>query len=139
MDRPPADGTYRLLVCASLKDVAGNPLDGDGNGSAGDDSARSFRVDLARPTVTLVQSVADTGDGSLSENEPTNVAITELLVTFSEEVLGGDSSSSFLLVEAGLDGALDTAACGPLAGDDASVVIDSAVYASLSSTSTLAS
>ena len=133
-----ADGTYRLLVCASLEDVAGNPLDGDGNGSGGDDFARSFRVDLARPTVTLVQSVADTGDGALGENEATNVAITELVVSFSEEVLGGDSTASFLLVEGGLDGTLDTAACGPLAGDDASVVLDSAVYASLSSTSTLA-
>ncbi len=66
------------------------------------------------------------------------MAITELSVTFSEEVLGGDSTASFLLVEGGIDGTLDTAACGPLAGDDASVAIDSAVYSSLSSTSTLA-
>ena len=131
------DGNYRLLVCASLADVAGNPLDGDGNGAGGDDFARSFRVDLARPTVTLVQTVADTGDGALGENEATNVAITALLVSFSEEVLGGDSTASYLLVEAGVDGTLDTAACGPLAGDDASVTIDSAVYASLGSTSTL--
>lgn len=133
-----ADGSYRLLVCAALEDPAGNPLDGDGNGSGGDDFRRSFRVDLARPTVTLVHSVADTGDGSLGEEEATNVAITELAVSFSEAVLGGDSTASFLLVEGGLDGTLDTAACGPLAGDDASVVLDSAVYSALSSTSTLA-
>ncbi len=132
-----ADGSYRLLVCAALEDPAGNPLDGDGNGSGGDDFSRSFRVDLARPTVTLVHSVADTGDGSLGENEATNVAITEVSVSFSEVVLGGDSTASFLLVEGGLDGALDTTACGPLAGDDTSVGLDAAVYSSLGSISTL--
>lgn len=132
-----ADGSYRLLVCAALEDPAGNPLDGDGNGSGGDDFRRSFRVDLARPTVTLVHSVADTGDGSLGENEATNVAITEVSVSFSEVVLGGDSTASFLLVEGGLDGALDTTACGPLAGDDTSVGLDAAVYSSLGSISTL--
>ena len=86
------------------------------------------------PTVTLVHSLADTGDGVLSEDEPTNVAITELLVSFSEEMLGGDSTASFLLVEGGGDGMLDTTACGPLAGDDASVTIDSAAYSSPTST-----
>ena len=84
--------------------------------------------------MVLVDTVADTGDGVLSELEPTNVAITELLVTFDEEIVGGGSSSNFLLVEGGLDGNLDTTACGPLAGDDTSIAIDSAVYASLTTT-----
>ena len=69
-----------------------------------------------------------------TELEPTNVAITELLVTFDEEVVGGDSTASFLLVEGGLDGTLDTTVCGPLAGDDTSLPIDSAVHSSLTST-----
>ena len=62
------------------------------------------------------------------------MAITELRVTFDEEVVGGDSTASFLLVEGGLDGTLDTTVCGPLAGDDTSLPIDSAVYSSLTST-----
>jgi hypothetical protein len=38
---------YRLLVCGStsIHDLAGNSLDGDSNGSGGDDFARLFRVD----------------------------------------------------------------------------------------------
>ncbi len=39
------DSQYRLLVCAALTDVAGNALDGDGNGNGGDDFQRGFRVD----------------------------------------------------------------------------------------------
>ncbi|MEZ5333116.1 MAG: hypothetical protein R2991_13950 [Thermoanaerobaculia bacterium] len=44
---PVPDGLQRLLVCGSttLRDRTGNPLDGDGNGTGGDDLVRSFRVD----------------------------------------------------------------------------------------------
>ncbi len=42
-----ADSLYRLLVCGStsIRDLAGNALDGDGNGVGGDDFARTYRVD----------------------------------------------------------------------------------------------
>ena len=129
-----ADGHYRLLVCASLTDVAGNPLDGNGDSTGGDDFVRNFTVDLSPPTVTLVDSNADTGDASLDENEATNVAITELLVTFDEEIVGGDTAANFELIEAGSDEILDTTACGGVQGDDQAIVIDGAVYASLTST-----
>ena len=119
-----ADGLYRLLVCASLEDVAGNPLDGNGDSTPGDDFVRNFTVDLSPPTVTLVDSNADTGDASLAENEATNVAITELLVTFDEEIVGGDSAANFELIEAGSDGILDTTACGGVQGDDQAIVVD---------------
>jgi uncharacterized repeat protein (TIGR01451 family) len=36
---------YRLMACAALSDAAGNPLDGDGDGSGGDDFVRTFRLD----------------------------------------------------------------------------------------------
>lgn len=43
------DDLYRLEVCGSttLVDLAGNALDGDGNGTGGDDFERGFRVDNA--------------------------------------------------------------------------------------------
>ena len=36
---------YTLLVCDEILDEAGNALDGDGNGTGGDDFVRDFRVD----------------------------------------------------------------------------------------------
>ena len=43
------DSLYRLLVCGStsIRDIAGNALDGDGNGIGGDDFRRTYRVDRA--------------------------------------------------------------------------------------------
>jgi uncharacterized repeat protein (TIGR01451 family) len=40
-------GLHRLLVCGSttLRDTTGNPLDGDGDGTGGDDFVLSFRLD----------------------------------------------------------------------------------------------
>ena len=52
---PLPDGLYRLLVCGvvGVRDLDGNPLDGDGDGTPGDDFGRYFRVKisnvLARP------------------------------------------------------------------------------------------
>ena len=45
---PLTSSQVRLLVCGStsIRDLAGNPLDGDGNGTGGDDFARLFRVDV---------------------------------------------------------------------------------------------
>ena len=44
---PLADGLYRLLACGStsIRDLGGNALDGRGNGTAGDDFLRTFRID----------------------------------------------------------------------------------------------
>ena len=36
---------YRLLICSSLLDLFGNPLDGDGDGTGGDDAMLTFRAD----------------------------------------------------------------------------------------------
>jgi len=47
-------GVYRLMVCGttSIVDWAGNPLDGDGNGTGGDDYVRTFTVVPAGVVVT---------------------------------------------------------------------------------------
>ena len=42
---PIADSLYRLFACGTLRDPAGNFLDGDGNATGGDDFVRQFRVD----------------------------------------------------------------------------------------------
>ncbi|MCG8460779.1 MAG: FG-GAP-like repeat-containing protein, partial [Holophagales bacterium] len=38
-------GLYRLQLCATLHDLSGNPLDGNGDGIAGDSGELRFRVD----------------------------------------------------------------------------------------------
>jgi len=40
------NGFALLLVCDSIRDVAGNPLDGDGDGAPGGDFGLRFRVDV---------------------------------------------------------------------------------------------
>ncbi|MCP3962133.1 MAG: DUF11 domain-containing protein [bacterium] len=44
---PLPEGIYRLLVCGSttVRDLIGNPLDGNGNGVGGDDFEQRFRVE----------------------------------------------------------------------------------------------
>jgi hypothetical protein len=42
---PLPDAPFRLLVCPTLEDVAGNPLDGDSTPSGGDEHELGFRVD----------------------------------------------------------------------------------------------
>lgn len=46
-EAPLADAPYRLIACGStsLYDLAGNPLDGNGDGVGGDDFLMDFRVD----------------------------------------------------------------------------------------------
>ncbi len=45
---PLGDGLFRLFVCGGgVRDLDGNPLDGDGDGAPGDDFIRHFRVRIA--------------------------------------------------------------------------------------------
>ncbi|MCP3957256.1 MAG: DUF11 domain-containing protein [bacterium] len=50
---PLPEGIYRLLVCGSttVRDLIGNPLDGNGNGIPGDDYEQRFRVDRGNALV----------------------------------------------------------------------------------------
>ncbi len=132
------DGLYLLGVCASVTDEAGNAMGGD--------FSRTFRVDLTAPKVTAVDSTANTGDGSLDAGEATNAAITDLHITFDEALFdppgdgtAGDVSNpaSYLLVESGVDGTLETTTCGAVAGTDTTVGIDSATWDGPSTTVSL--
>jgi len=75
-------------------------------------------ADTTPPQVVRVNSVADTGDGELSEGEITGAAITRLLVTFDELVRDSDytgpdsvtNPSNYLLFSDGGDG-FDTVDC----------------------------
>jgi len=104
-------------------------------------------TDTISPTVTIVNSNADTGDGRLSEDEITSAKITQLNVTFSERVqdLLNDASwihdvtttTNYLLATNGDDDTFQTTECGTVLGDDTQITIDSAEYISKTQTVTL--
>ena len=62
-------GTYRLLVCGttSIVDWAGNVLDGDGNGTGGDDFVRNFEITapVNHPPTADDQTVSTAEDTAL--------------------------------------------------------------------------
>jgi len=103
-------------------------------------STRTYGLDVTNfpPRVTLVHTVADTGDGRLVDLENTWTSITQLYVTFHEEVFdpAGDTDpddasnpANYLLVTAGADGIFDTTSCASgVGGDDQAVTVDQAVF-----------
>ncbi len=114
---------------------------------AGDVDSEATTIDAVPPIVTLVGSVADTGDGVLAECEEAKVAVTGLLVSFNEAVQDppGDSDPSdvtnpanYRLVAAGPDGDFATGFCGPVPSDDVVVPVDAVAYDPASLTATLA-
>lgn len=85
------------------------------------------------PQITLVNSAADTGDGVLASGEITQVAITQLMLTFNSIMQDPDGDSAYAdvsnivnyqLVSAGVDRVFSTAVCGALQGDDVAIVIN---------------
>lgn len=81
------------------------------------------------PTVRSVDSVASSRDGRIVPNEHVFLPITQLYLTFSEEVTGADIAASFQVVGAGTDGVVSTVSCaGGLLGDDVLAPIVSAAY-----------
>ncbi len=85
-------------------------------------------LDAIPPEVMNVDSVNATGGGELADCETANVDITQLLITFSEEmndpVADTDpddvtNPANYQLITAGGDAVFDTTACGVPAGDDA--------------------
>ena len=98
------------------------------------------------PTVMRVGSVANTGDFQLTEDEQTDAAITQLLVTFGKPVQdpAGDTDpddvtnpANYRLFTDGVDGVLDSLACGAAQGDDGSIAIDAVTYDAATRTATL--
>ncbi len=81
---------FRLLVCGStsIVDLAGNPLDGDGNGTGGDDFALGFRAD---PTNLLANGHLDCGLGGWTINETIPSSVTASTVDADDSTLSGSA------------------------------------------------
>ena len=111
-----ADGTWYAHVCAV--DLAGN--------SGAVASGGPYRIDTAPPTVETFDSVARTADHLLTEGEVVDQPLTQVYVSFAEEMFDppGDTTpgdvthpAGWLLVASGPDGIVDSAGC-TVAGDD---------------------
>ncbi len=144
LDDPWTPGVTEIENTASIADDGLNGPDPN----PGDNTATVIiSLDSVPPTVVLVNSVPDTGDGQLAECESVRgVEITQLLVTFSEPVYDppGDGDphdvtnpANYLLVAAGDNLVVDTLGCGPVAGDDIEVPITAASYDGGSLTATV--
>ncbi|MEP7134598.1 MAG: sortase, partial [Chloroflexota bacterium] len=96
-----------------------------------------LHVDTLPPTVVKVNSVSDTGDGRLDEMETSTVAITQLLVTFNEDLgnpVGNTATNdvtnpaNYLLVRDNGDG-IQTALCSAgVTGGDIAVTVSQVSY-----------
>ncbi|MAF66354.1 MAG: hypothetical protein CMJ84_11945, partial [Planctomycetes bacterium] len=53
LDGPMGPGDYRFTLRSSVTDVVGNPLDGDGDATGGDDFVRTFSIDPLPAGVTF--------------------------------------------------------------------------------------
>jgi uncharacterized repeat protein (TIGR01451 family) len=101
-------------------------------------------VDADPPRVASVGSVASTADGSVSANESTRAAITQLFTIFTEEVAdpAGDTDpddvtnpSNLVLVASGGDRHLATTSCAAgVDPGDTQVAVDHVVYDNPSTT-----
>ncbi len=133
-------GVYRLLVCAA-QDAAGNPLDGDGDGTAGD----AFALDFGSGGDVVAPYVASSTISGFPA-DPYIGAASTLDVTFSEPMLDryGDTDAQdvtnpahYLVVGSGSSDVPQEAECGPLAAGDSAVPIDAVTYDAATTTATL--
>ena len=139
LSSPLPNGTYFFHVCA--RDEAGNWSEGVNFGPIVIQT-----TDTAAPTVDLVNTVAESSAGELEDAEETGTSISQILLSFSEEMFDpGDpmqvnavrNPANYRLFEAGLNGVVDSTACGALAGDDQQIAIDMIGYDAGSSTAAL--
>ncbi len=122
-----ADGTWYAHVCAG--DEAGNWTLAA--------TAGPYAISTAAATVTLVATVADTGDGQLAAGEQTRTSITQLYLDFSRPMAdpAGDDASvdvtnpgSYRLIADGGDRIVDTVDCTAVDPADEALVIDGVDY-----------
>lgn len=94
-------------------------------------------LDSEPPTVTLLSTIGDTGDGQLDECETVTEEIQTFLWTFSEEIHDppGDTDpddvtnpDNFRVLGPGADFNFATNICGPVLGDDVGVMIPQVSY-----------
>ena len=128
-----ADGEHHFHLCA---------VDNAGNWSRVV-SIGPFVIDTAGAAVVAIGTVADTGDGELTEGESTTVGLTQLIVAFDGAMFDatGDSDpadvtnpENYRLYQAGADGTVQTVACGTAAGDDVEVPFAAASYSASTTT-----
>jgi len=88
LDAALESSVYRLLVCGStsILDLAGNPLDGNGNGTGGDDFALTFRAD---PINLFANGHLDCGLGGWTINETIPFSVTASTVDADDSTLSG--------------------------------------------------
>lgn len=122
-----ADGSWYFHLCT--RDNAGNWSAAAHRGP--------YLVEARPPKVAAVTTVADTGDGMLLAGESVAAPITQVIVAFTEPVSdpAGNSGATdasnpanYPILRPGPNGTFETTVCGPLAGDDQSVVAASATY-----------
>ena len=131
-----ADGEHHFHLCA---------VDNAGNWSPVA-SIGPFVIDTAGAAVVAIGTVANTGDGELTEGESTTVGLTQLIVAFDGAMFDatGDSDpadvtnpENYRLYQAGADGTVQTVACGTAAGDDVEVPFAAASYSASTTTAAL--
>ena len=118
---PLADGTVTAVI------PAGSFGDDDGSGNTlwYSTSDITFTIDYvaALPEVNLINSVADTGDGQIVEDEQIAANLTQLLVVFNNNMNGSEAA--------------DTANFSLMAATSTPIAIDLAAYSSTTKTTTL--
>jgi hypothetical protein len=118
------NGTYKLFVCDTLQDLAGNQLNG------GSDYTFTFVVGGSYPVVVATSL--------LTGYNPTGRAYYNFQFSRAMAVPGVETAANYLLVEAGVNGAFDTASCSAgLQGDDQSIPVNAASYLAATETATL--
>jgi len=132
---PVTDGGWYFHVCAVDNAGIWGPVTSGG----------PYVVETGPPTVVHVGSVADSGDGVVTNGEVIDTLVTQLLLTFSEGMLdpaghttAGDvtNPTSYRLVGDGGDGTVATASC-TVDPSDLTIAIDQVVYDAPSVTSGL--
>ncbi|MEO8198236.1 MAG: hypothetical protein ABI689_16075, partial [Thermoanaerobaculia bacterium] len=131
-----ADGEHFFHLCA---------VDNAGNWSPVA-SIGPFVIDTAGAAVVAIGTVADTGDGELTEGESTEVGLTQLTVEFDGAMFdaSGDSDpadvtnpENYRLYQAGPNGVVQTSACGAAVGDDVVVPFAAVSYSASTTTAAL--
>ncbi len=127
---PPFPGVVTNTATVSADQVDPNPSDNS--------DSEDTTLDIVPPTVTNIDTVYDTGDGSLEECETVNRNwVQRLLVTFSESMFDpmGDSDAddvtnpaNYQLLTPGADRSFQTDACGGPQGDDQVIAVTGVSY-----------
>jgi len=101
------------------------------------DDSEETTLDAEPPTVTVLSTIGDTGDGWLDECETATVSIGAFLWSFSEEIYDppGDTDpddvtnpDNFRVLAPGGDFNFATTICGPVLGDDVALSIPVVSY-----------